>query len=154
MRVRPPPELADLPPAEQDLLWRKARRRVASRWWWVLQVPIIVVGFTLSRHVSEAYLGRFFPNPRFVDILGMIAFSALYLPSATYLRRRLTARELWRVRTDLCPTCGYRLTGNTSAICPECGSQVPPAAQTQLHPPDGPALSVPTEPSNHESAGN
>ena len=28
-----------------------------------------------------------------------------------------------RIRTGLCPACGYNLTGNVSGVCPECGSR-------------------------------
>ena len=28
-------------------------------------------------------------------------------------------------RRKTCPACGYDLTGNTSGICPECGTPVP-----------------------------
>lgn len=35
-----------------------------------------------------------------------------------YRRKRL-------LNLGLCPTCRYNLTGNTSGVCPECGSAVP-----------------------------
>ena len=31
--------------------------------------------------------------------------------------------------SNRCPTCSYSLTGNTSGICPECGSPVPTPAK-------------------------
>jgi hypothetical protein len=33
-----------------------------------------------------------------------------------------------RVRSGCCLTCGYSLTGNTSGVCPECGTPVPQKA--------------------------
>ena len=35
----------------------------------------------------------------------------------------------WRIRqrrrhSNVCPVCGYNLTGNTSGVCPECGTAV------------------------------
>jgi len=36
-------------------------------------------------------------------------------------------RQFWRkrlARTGICRTCSYNLTGNTSGVCPECGSPV------------------------------
>ena len=29
------------------------------------------------------------------------------------------------VKDNKCPACGYNLTGNTSGVCPECGTAVP-----------------------------
>jgi hypothetical protein len=34
------------------------------------------------------------------------------------------ARKYMRVRRNHCRTCEYDLTGNTSGVCPECGSEV------------------------------
>ena len=31
----------------------------------------------------------------------------------------------WSVREGHCPHCNYNLTGNTSGVCPECGTRVP-----------------------------
>ena len=36
-------------------------------------------------------------------------------------KRRLDARR----RAGLCTACSYNLTGNTSGVCPECGSPAP-----------------------------
>lgn len=33
--------------------------------------------------------------------------------------------ERWAIPAGHCTTCGYNLTGNTSGVCPECGSGVP-----------------------------
>jgi hypothetical protein len=32
--------------------------------------------------------------------------------------------KLYRIRRDFCPNCVYDLTGNTSGVCPECGTWV------------------------------
>ncbi|HEY8750526.1 MAG TPA: hypothetical protein VIM11_21260 [Tepidisphaeraceae bacterium] len=36
----------------------------------------------------------------------------------------VTFRRRRHRRANACPTCGYNLTGNTSGICPECGTAV------------------------------
>ena len=33
-------------------------------------------------------------------------------------------RQVLRHRRNLCPACGYDLTGNVSGVCPECGSRL------------------------------
>ena len=37
--------------------------------------------------------------------------------------RALVHRD--RDRLGLCRACGYNLTGNTSGVCPECGTPIP-----------------------------
>jgi len=37
-----------------------------------------------------------------------------------------------RRRRGLCAQCGYNLTGNTSGICPECGTPIPKEMQEKL----------------------
>jgi hypothetical protein len=49
---------------------------------------------------------------------GIVALSLL-LP--TYASARVLKRRKW-LRTGRCASCGYYLTGNTSGICPECGT--------------------------------
>ena len=43
-----------------------------------------------------------------------------------------SARRHRRIKTSLCSECGYSLTGNTSGVCPECGTPIPkePAGQS------------------------
>jgi len=51
--------------------------------------------------------------------LWFVALLFAVLPASritTILQQRHTDRE------HLCPTCGYNLTGNTSGVCPECGT--------------------------------
>ena len=39
-----------------------------------------------------------------------------------FLRRRL--RRCRRLHSGCCSRCGYNLTGNTSGVCPECGTAI------------------------------
>jgi hypothetical protein len=41
---------------------------------------------------------------------------------ARLLQRRTIRRQ--RLRAGLCVECAYNLTGNTSGVCPECGSRI------------------------------
>jgi len=50
-------------------------------------------------------------------------FSALFAiyPTIYFLRRWRTRR---RIPPGHCPKCSYNLTGNTSGVCPECGTTI------------------------------
>ena len=48
---------------------------------------------------------------------------------AFWLRDRITRRR--RMRTGLCRSCGYNLTGNTSGVCPECGAAITTVESSQ-----------------------
>lgn len=52
--------------------------------------------------------------------LALLLFAAL--PITRTLRRR-SGKRRWPVNR-FCPSCRYNLTGNTSGICPECGSTI------------------------------
>jgi hypothetical protein len=53
------------------------------------------------------------PIPCFVFVF-LLAFALTFLPS----------RYLFRHPPGHCQHCGYSLTGNTSGVCPECGTAV------------------------------
>jgi hypothetical protein len=55
-------------------------------------------------------------------VLGLAALFAL--PAFT-VGARLTAARSRRQSPGYCPSCDYDLTGNTSGVCPECGTPVP-----------------------------
>jgi hypothetical protein len=51
--------------------------------------------------------------------LVVIAGLCCVAPLFSWVRRN---RRLRRAHPDLCPSCGYDLTGNVSGVCPECGT--------------------------------
>ncbi len=51
---------------------------------------------------------------------------AFYLTVA-FIRGPL--RRYRRRKRGLCLKCGYNLTGNTSGVCPECGTKIEPAQE-------------------------
>ena len=59
---------------------------------------------------------------RFIAIILALsaAFAAVALLSFVKLRRHRAAAPL----TNRCPICRYDLTGNTTGVCPECGTPV------------------------------
>jgi hypothetical protein len=56
----------------------------------------------------------------------VVALTAIFAASFWWLRGRCR-RKFGR---NGCPACGYNLTGNTSGVCPECGTPVPRKAET------------------------
>jgi hypothetical protein len=61
------------------------------------------------------------------DVHAPAWFPALLFAAAAILAARpWQLRGMRRKRTGRCPTCGYNLTGNTSGLCPECGTPTPP----------------------------
>jgi hypothetical protein len=64
-----------------------------------------------------------FQNVSFDDVLFAILHPAMMLPLYVCLivfAHRQTVRMKREQR--LCMVCGYNLTGNTSGVCPECGT--------------------------------
>ncbi len=61
-------------------------------------------------------------TPRF-SILLAVAVLAIY-PVIVFIRGPL--RRWRRSRTGLCLKCGYDLTGNTTGVCSECGTEIQP----------------------------
>ncbi len=59
---------------------------------------------------------------RFSLWLLVIAFSSY--PASVFVRSPL--RRHRRRKRGLCLTCAYNLTGNTSGVCPECGTKIDP----------------------------
>jgi uncharacterized protein (DUF433 family) len=58
-------------------------------------------------------------------LAGVIGLLVVVIAFARSVRAGMRDAELThRVRLRQCLGCGYRLTGNTSGICPECGSPV------------------------------
>jgi hypothetical protein len=52
--------------------------------------------------------------------LPALLLTAPVVAGAVRLRRR--RRRARRIRRGLCVSCGYALAGNTSGVCPECGT--------------------------------
>jgi len=53
-----------------------------------------------------------------------IAITALLPAARAYVRLLHAVRHNRRRLRGLCPNCSYNLTGNTSEICPECGTHL------------------------------
>jgi hypothetical protein len=78
----------------------------------------------LEWHHSAAgfHVGAFSRNHQFVVIPHWpLAMTAAVLPGMWFRRRLQRTR---RLSAGCCSACGYDLTGNTSGVCPECGTAV------------------------------
>jgi hypothetical protein len=68
----------------------------------------------LNAEVSPAYISNRFRY-------WAIPFCFMVLPYVWIINFR---RRQIRLRVGLCPKCRYNLTGNTTGICPECGTAI------------------------------
>ncbi|HXE51970.1 MAG TPA: hypothetical protein VN541_03100 [Tepidisphaeraceae bacterium] len=62
------------------------------------------------------------PGPALGNLWYSIGWGAMLLGEWLYLQGRAKRYLIARHR---CARCGYDLTGNTSGVCPECGTPVP-----------------------------
>lgn len=83
-----------------------------------------VIDLTQRSRISDQWHRRL-DQPRSSVSYGWLTGLALVLPSLwVFQRLAVTTRVRRRVRRGLCPICGYDLTGNTSGVCPECGTVI------------------------------
>jgi len=97
-----------------------------------LEQMLYPMGFRVDRIVlKDRYGGLLMRLPRWspvkVELPNWLLFATTTMPTAFFfwLDRR-------RTRPGHCQQCGYNLTGNTSGICPECGTPIPKEMQEQL----------------------
>jgi len=70
-----------------------------------------------SKPLGKGYGNRYFAAPAWMACL------LLAILPVTFVGRAMRNRAL--IRWHRCSTCGYNLTGNTSGVCPECGTAIP-----------------------------
>jgi len=72
-------------------------------------------------------LGDYALNSPVMEIALTVACVAISVLAWGYIAGRVTgvimARRK-RIVTGCCSVCGYNLTGNTSGVCPECGTKI------------------------------
>ena len=61
-------------------------------------------------------------RPLYSPAIGLLLVLYLTVFVARSIHRRRRFRREERMRGGLCPKCGYNLTGNTTGVCPECGT--------------------------------
>jgi len=96
-------------------------------------VPFLVLDVPTYFNYDEAGMGRFSSSstvPDFVRIphqrgtifpVWLLVIVTSLIPVGLGLRRVVATH---RRATGTCPICSYNLTGNTSGVCPECGTPI------------------------------
>ena len=78
------------------------------------------LGFDTNR-IADNWEGAPVTNEVLIPFWFLTLLFAIF-PAARLMHR---FRRVLRRHTGSCPTCSYSLTGNTSGVCPECGTPVP-----------------------------
>ncbi len=90
----------------------------------------ILVGLALSVLIAAVLILAFVRSPRqspsLMQILLLPALlSVAFSTALLWLRTHQRTASIRRTRRGQCPKCEYDLAGNTTGICPECGSPTP-----------------------------
>lgn len=101
--------------ARREAWGQMMREMQTSPRFWVLVGTLFLPGLCISEGVRQ-WLGSLWPV-----CVGVTAILAIGCISRI---RKLQRQSLCRRLVDLglCSSCGYDLTGNTSGVCPECGT--------------------------------
>ena len=111
--------------------WMNVRRvfSLASLMSFMVFLCLLVSTITgdAHRYWLNTPVGTFGPFPASFEAALAILLIASAVPPILWttikIRRELIASTRWN--DDLCRSCSYNLTGNTSGVCPECGNSVP-----------------------------
>jgi hypothetical protein len=77
---------------------------------------------------ASPILAQMVTSGSFCLILAAIPLAYLVLVTLLARLQKRRPRRIYDPSDRDCPNCGYDLTGNTSGVCPECGTkQRPPA---------------------------
>lgn len=138
------PDILGRPAADDHLRWYHRRRGWFAGWWWKWLFLLIACGSWTVHEITGAVfswkvqnqispgtdLG--FPSrlsPQTIQVLSSGHFH-WNLDQVAGLLNLVALWLFWREwrkpksRPGYCNTCGYNLTGNTSGVCPECGSTI------------------------------
>jgi len=98
-----------------------------KKWHEVILFQIVyLVGLILTPVIKKVVLGySLYVLQRFdYSMVGLIAGSCLLVSTIIWILLRVV-RGTPVVIEVACPNCTYSLIGNTSGVCPECGTSVP-----------------------------
>jgi hypothetical protein len=94
---------------------------------WQFSVNEIATGLRVSHHAGPRRFGSVVMVGHHDSVViwtGWIFFASLPLALAAIMSLLRILRSRRRRRHGNCPACAYNLTGNTSGVCPECGTAI------------------------------
>lgn len=105
--------------------WIMDRVRVPRRWWFITWLPLAAALCVWSLSQYPSYARAMSKNGSLHTYVYSSLNFAMY-PSVLLL---LVATPFFRLgytrtRAGHCVKCDYDLTGNTSGVCPECGTEI------------------------------
>lgn len=122
------------------------------------------MGFYMRKplHNQDAIkaLGLIMPNLGYISQGGhvtelMICRLPVWVPTSILVGLFIVLRgQREKTPTSRCLACNYSLVGNTTGICPECGTVIPEDQRARLEAPDGPESGVLSSPSAVEASGD
>jgi hypothetical protein len=127
------PELSALSKAERRLVWKQCSRGAYWRWQVWMGIACSAICTAACSLIASAVVQR--PDIASVEklcglalglIIGSVIGTIVYLQIWIAVLRDSLKAELPAV----CHNCGYRLTGNLSGVCPECGRAKSQTIQT------------------------
>jgi hypothetical protein len=96
---------------------------------WYVPTQTAFVHHFLGLAVAVYDTGNFFDGDRIRNVEVAVPWPAIILvtalPPAIWLYAFRRRRRTMKILQNLCLKCGYSLVGNTSGVCPECGTPVP-----------------------------
>ncbi len=126
------PELRRFPTAEAR---EKAAQAVALRGRATVAIAIrfllgfallLAFGYAIARLLTSISIARLVAMPITMLLCSaalLVVFVWAMWPERKRLRR-FFREELCKCGLPTCLGCGYNLTGNTSGVCPECGTEI------------------------------
>lgn len=103
----------------------RVRREAYEHW------DLRLIGFTMWAGALAAELILAVDVRSGGAFAGWLGGVAAFLPPCVaglvmwWIEGHRVERYLWREFEGVCRSCGYELNGNTSGVCPECGTPIP-----------------------------
>ena len=99
---------------------------IAYRWWYCVRTLRIRQTQFTGGVATAVYYVEYFSIPYWPLVLLFAIPPAWWV----FVQSIRSSRRIERRHRRLCSACGYNLTGNTSGVCPECGTPTATGAKT------------------------